>query len=269
MGIFKSSKKVIPLIRLEGVIATQSGRGRGSSLSLETLRENIDKAFAMKSAPFIGLAINSPGGSPVQSALIGNYIRMKAEETNKEVYAFCEDVAASGGYWLAASADKIYVMNASIIGSIGVIASMFGFTDLIKKIGVERRVYTAGEQKSQLDPFLPENKEQITHLKELQASIHQDFIDWVQKRRGDKLSDNKSLFTGKFWDGERAKELGLVDEIGCVDDILYQKYGKKYQIKYLNQQKKGLLKFLGAELGGGEKMLQAIEERTYWERFGL
>ncbi|MCH9844937.1 MAG: S49 family peptidase [Alphaproteobacteria bacterium] len=285
MGIFKSGKKTIPVIRLEGVIGG-SARGRNAALNLESLRESIDKAFAVKSAPFVGLAINSPGGSPVQSALIGNYIRQQAEKNQKEVYAFCEDVAASGGYWLAASADKIYVMHASIIGSIGVIASMFGFTDLIKKIGVERRVYTSGGQKNQLDPFMPEQKEQIDHLKTLQASIHQDFIEWVKTRRADKLiadkiidgeiiadksTDDKltdaDLFSGKFWDGAAAKKLGLVDEIGGLDDVLYAKYGKKYHIKFFNQPKKGFLRFLGADLSTG--MLQSVEERAHWERFGL
>ncbi len=280
MGILKSRKKTIPVIRLEGVIGG-SARGRNAALNLESLRESIDKAFAVKSAPFVGLAINSPGGSPVQSALIGNYIRQQAEKNQTEVYAFCEDVAASGGYWLAASADKIYAMHASIIGSIGVIASMFGFTDLIKKIGVERRVYTSGGQKNQLDPFMPEQKEQIDHLKILQASIHQDFIDWVKTRRankligdklagdelsGDKLADDE-LFSGKFWDGAAAKKLGLVDEIGGLDDVLYAKYGKKYHIKFFNQPKKGFLRFLGADLSAG--MLQSVEERAHWERFGL
>ncbi len=275
MGILKSRKKTIPVIRLEGVIGG-SARGRNATLNLESLRESIDKAFAVKSAPFVGLAINSPGGSPVQSALIGNYIRQQAEKNQQEVHAFCEDVAASGGYWLAASADKIYAMHASIIGSIGVIASMFGFTDLIKKIGVERRVYTSGGQKNQLDPFMPEQKEQIDHLKALQASIHQDFIDWVKTRRannlvGDKLNDDKltddELFSGKFWDGAAAKKLGLVDEIGGLDDVLYAKYGKKYHIKFFNQPKKGFLRFLGADLSTG--MLQSVEERAHWERFGL
>ncbi len=270
MGIFKSRKKTIPVIRLEGVIGGSS-RGRSATLNLESLRESIDKAFSVKSAPFVALAINSPGGSPVQSALIGNYIRQQATKNDMEVHAFCEDVAASGGYWLAASADKIYVMHASIIGSIGVIASMFGFTDLIKKIGVERRVYTSGGQKNQLDPFMPEQQEQIDHLKTLQASIHQDFIDWVKTRRGDKLTDDAlsgdELFSGKFWDGYTAKKLGLVDEIGGLDDVLYAQYGKKYHIKFFNQPKKGFLRFLGADLSTG--MLQSVEERSYWERFGL
>ncbi|MCH9853483.1 MAG: S49 family peptidase [Alphaproteobacteria bacterium] len=270
MGILKSRKKVIPVIKMEGVIGGSS-RGRNAALSLESLREPIDKAFAVKSAPFVVLAINSPGGSPVQSALIGNYIRMQAEKNEKEVYAFCEDVAASGGYWLATSADKIYAMHASIIGSIGVIASMFGFTDLIKKIGVERRVYTSGTQKNQLDPFMPEQKEQIEHLKTLQASIHQDFIAWVKSRRTDTLTRDElvgdELFSGKFWDGAAAKKLGLIDEIGGLDEVLYAKYGKKYHIKFFNQPKKGLLRFLGADLSAG--MLQSIEDRAHWERFGL
>ena len=266
MGIFKSRKKTIPVIKLEGVIGG-SARGRSATLNLESLRESIDKAFSVKSAPFVALAINSPGGSPVQSALIGNYIRQQAEKNQIEVHAFCEDVAASGGYWLAASADKIYVMHASIIGSIGVIASMFGFTDLIKKIGVERRVYTSGGQKNQLDPFMPEQQEQIDHLKTLQASIHQDFIAWVKTRRATKLADDDELFSGKFWDGHTAKKLGLVDEIGGLDDVLCSKYGKKYQIKFFNQPKKGFLRFLGADLSTG--MLQSVEERVHWERFGL
>ncbi len=272
MGIFKASKKTIPVIKLEGVITANARGGRNSGISFAGMRSHIDKAFAVKSAPFVALLINSPGGSPVQSALIGEYIRQKAEQNDMKVYAFCEDVAASGGYWLAASADKIYAMPASIIGSIGVIAAMFGFTDLIKKIGVERRIYSAGAEKSQLDPFMPEDKKQIEHLKNLQKEIHQNFIDWVTTRRGQALETQQDIFTGQFWDGHSAKKLGLIDAIGSLDGVLFEEFGKKYQLKVFGTQKKNLLKFITEQKSlthQVDTMLSELQQRTHWERFGL
>ncbi len=268
--IFKGSKKTIPVIKLEGVLTTSSGRG--SVISFEIMRNSIDKAFAVKGAPFIILAINSPGGSPVQSARIGQYLRLKAKQKNIEIYAFCEDVAASGGYWLATSADKIYAMEASIIGSIGVISSMFGFTQLLEKIGVDRRVYSAGENKSQLDPFLPEDQQQVDDLKRLQMGVHEDFIQWVKSRRGEVLRDNPDLFTGKFWNGIEAKKLGLVDELAAMDTMLVEKFNHNYKIKTFGGGRRSIIKLLGGELlieYALEIIFSKLSMRAYWERFGL
>ena len=265
--LFGKGKTTIPVLRLEGVIG--GGGIRGNQISFSNLRAAIDKAFQIK-APFVVLLINSPGGSPVQSALIGDYLRQKADQHETEIYAFCEDVAASGGYWLAASGDRVYAMSASIIGSIGVISAMFGYTELIKKIGIERRVYTAGKDKAQLDPFLPEDKKQIAHLKEIQKGLHQGFVDWVKARRGKKLSNDKDLFTGNFWEAGKAKQLGLIDEIQSLDGYLYQEFGKNYQLKIFDVSKQGFLKRLFSSKQHGvliDEIIGQISERLNWEQY--
>ena len=206
------SGPIIPVVRLQGVIAADQRPGR---LNIETVAPLLKRAFAIKSAPAVAIIVNSPGGSPVQSRLISKRIRDLADEHNKPVLVFVEDAAASGGYFIAVAGDEIIADPSSIVGSIGVIFAGFGFVDAIDKLGVERRVHTAGRNKSTLDPFLPEKPEDIERIKALETDIHKVFIDWVKLRRGaSSRHPTTTLFTGEFWSGGRGLELGLVDGLG-------------------------------------------------------
>ena len=184
------------------------------------IARTLDRAFGMRNAAAVALAINSPGGSPAQSHLIFRRIRDLAEEKKRRVIAFVEDAAASGGYMIACAADEIIADPNSIVGSIGVVGGSFGFDKLIAKLGIERRLYTSGEHKAMLDPFLPENAEDVERLKKLQREIHDDFIALVKSRRGGKLAGDDSLFSGEYWTGRRALDLGLVDAIGDLRSVL-------------------------------------------------
>lgn len=262
---------VVPVVRLSGVIAS-SGLLGSRGLSIETVAPLLARAFGQRHAKAVALAINSPGGSPVQSALIAQRIRMLASEKNLPVIAFVEDVAASGGYWLACAADEIIADGASIVGSIGVISSGFGFKDLIAKLGVERRVHTSGENKSMLDPFREENPEDVERLKRLQSEIHDGFKDWVRQRRGAKLRGGDALlFSGEFWTAKRGLDLGLVDSLGELRAVLQARYGAKVHLPVITGRRR-LLARLG--LGSGIDMigpstLAALEDRAHWQRFGL
>ncbi len=262
---------VVPVVRLSGVIAS-SGLLGNRSLSIETVAPLLKRAFDMRGAKAVALAINSPGGSPVQSALIGHRIRLLADEKNLKVIAFVEDVAASGGYWLACAADEIIVDPHSIVGSIGVISAGFGFQDLIGRIGVERRVYTSGERKSMLDPFRPQKPEDVERLTRLQAEIHDGFKDWVRQRRAGKLNgDEQLLFSGEFWTGRRGVQLGLVDGLGELRSTLQARYGAKVNLPVIGPRRRLLSRFgLGLSVDGiGPGTLAALEERLHWQRFGL
>ena len=262
---------VVPVVRLSGVIAS-SGLLGNRSLSIETMAPLLKRAFDMRGAKAVALAINSPGGSPVQSALIGQRIRLLADEKKLKVIAFVEDVAASGGYWLACAADEIIVDPHSIVGSIGVISAGFGFQDLIGRIGVERRLHTSGERKSMLDPFRPEKSEDVERLARLQAEIHDGFKDWVRQRRAGKLNgDEQSLFSGEFWTGRRGAELGLVDGLGELRATLQARYGTKVHLPVIGPRRRLLSRFgLGLSVDGiGPGTLAALEERLHWQRFGL
>jgi signal peptide peptidase SppA len=262
---------VVPVVRLSGVIAS-SGLLGNRSLSIETVAPLLKRAFDMRGAKAVALAINSPGGSPVQSALIGQRIRLLADEKNLKVIAFVEDVAASGGYWLACAADEIIVDPHSIVGSIGVISAGFGFQDLIGRIGVERRVYTSGERKSLLDPFRPQKPEDVERLTRLQAEIHDGFKDWVRQRRAGKLNgDEQLLFSGEFWTGRRGVQLGLVDGLGELRSTLQARYGAKVNLPVIGPRRRLLSRFgLGLSVDGiGPGTLAALEERLHWQRFGL
>ena len=216
------------------------------------------------------MIINSPGGSPTQSSLIAEKIINLAKEKNKKVYAFVEDVAASGGYWLACAADEIYLDLNSIVGSIGVISPGFGFVDLIKKIGVERRVYTSGKSKSFLDPFKEEKKEDIDRLKSIQEQIHENFIEYVKSRRGSKLlsSEENEIFSGLFWVGKKGVDLGLADGIGSINQIIKEKYGNKAKIKIIDQKKSFLQKRLSSSINNND-IFNRLEEMIMWSRYGL
>ena len=265
---FFSKDVNIPTLRLTGVIG-QAGIAR-SGLTITGIEKLVDKLFSDKKAPAVALIINSPGGSPTQSSLIAEKIINLAKEKNKKVYAFVEDVAASGGYWLACAADEIYVDLNSIVGSIGVISPGFGFVDLIKKIGVERRVYTSGKSKSFLDPFKEEKKEDIDRLKSIQEQIHENFIEYVKSRRGSKLltSAEDEIFSGLFWVGKKGVDLGLADGIGSINQIIREKYGNKAKIKIIDQKKSFLQKRLSSSINNND-IFNRLEEMIMWSRYGL
>lgn len=262
---------VVPVVRLSGVIAS-SGLLGNRGLSIETAAPLLKRAFDLRGARAVALALNSPGGSPVQSALIAQRIRLLANEKGVKVIAFVEDVAASGGYWLACAADEIVVDPHSIVGSIGVISAGFGFQDAIARIGVERRLHTSGERKSMLDPFRPEKPEDVERLHRLQAEIHDGFKDWVRERRAGKLKGEDSLlFSGEFWTGRRGLELGLVDTLGELRATLQARYGAKVHLPVIGPRRRLLSRFgLDMTLDGiGPTTLAALEERLHWQRFGL
>ena len=267
--IFKK-KKIVPHIRLSGVIGSVVKFKQG--LDFTGQQEIIKKAFSVKKAKAIAISINSPGGSPVQSHLIYNYIRRQAKKNKKQVLVFAEDVAASGGYLIACAGDQIFANSSSIIGSIGVIYSSFGLQELIKKAGIERRIYTAGKNKSTLDPFVEEKKEDIERLKKIQLSLHSDFIKVVEESRSTKLKkdENPDLFTGEFWSGSKAKELGLIDGLGNADEILKEKFGEDVIIKNFEKPKSWLNKKLsGASENQIENLLNILEEKSIWQRYGF
>ena len=259
---FLKSLPSVSIIRLSGVIGAQ---GR-AVLSDATLGPVIEKAFSKGKPAAVALEINSPGGSPVQSSLIGARIRRLADEKNIPVIAFVEDVAASGGYWLAAAADEIHADPSSIVGSIGVISSSFGVHEFIREHGVERRVYTAGQSKSMLDPFRPENPEDVARLKVLLEDIHENFIDHVKTRRADKLAEGQDLFTGEIWLARRAAELGLIDGIGHLRPFMKERFGDKVKFRCFGV-KRGLMSRFGVQMVNDA--LQGIEERASFARFGL
>ena len=266
-SIFKK-KIIIPHLRLSGVIGNVGKFKQGIDFSGQ--EEIISKAFSVKKAPCVAITINSPGGSPVQSHLIYSHIKQNAKKNKKKVIVFAEDVAASGGYLIACAGDEIYANSSSIIGSIGVIYSSFGFTELIKKIGVERRVHTAGKNKSTLDPFLDEKKEDIERLKNIQLDLHKDFIDVVEKSRSSKLKKSEvELFSGEFWSGRKAKELGLIDEIGNANQVLKNKFGEDVIIKKFEKSKSWLTKKLSSSNDNIDQLANILEEKSAWQKYGL
>ena len=270
MFSFFKKKKVVPIIRLSGVIGNVGKFKQGIDFSGQ--QEIIKKAFSLKKISAVAISINSPGGSPVQSHLLYSYIRKQATKNKVKVFVFAEDVAASGGYLIACAGDEIYANSSSIVGSIGVIYSSFGFQELIKKIGVQRRVYTAGKNKSTLDPFMEEKKEDIERLKNIQLDLHADFIKVVEESRSNKLKKNEGidLFTGEFWSGSKSKELGLVDGIGNADEILKKKFGEDVVIKKFEKQKGWLARKLSSSKENQiDQLLQVLEERSIWQRYGF
>ncbi|TFL17653.1 S49 family peptidase [Jannaschia formosa] len=253
----------VSVLRLQGVISAGGGRGALSHAGLSPL---IERAFRKGRPKAVALQINSPGGSPVQSALIGGHIRRLADELDIPVHAFVEDVAASGGYWLAAAADDIHVDPSSITGSIGVISAGFGFHELIARYGIERRVHTAGEDKSLLDPFRPERDEDVTRLKAIQARIHDSFIEHVRTRRGDRLVTDRDLFTGDVFIGQEAVEAGLVDGIGHLVPIMRARYGDDLRFSRLAPRRPFLQRLMPSVL---DDAAAALESRALWARYGL
>ncbi len=265
---FLKKKKIIPHIKLSGVIGNVGKFKQGIDFSGQ--EEIISKAFSLKKAPCVAITVNSPGGSPVQSHLIYNFIKQQAKKNKKKVIVFAEDVAASGGYLIACAGDEVYANSSSIIGSIGVIYSSFGFTELIKKIGVERRVHTAGKNKSTLDPFQEEKKEDIERLKNIQLDLHKDFIEVVEKSRGSKLKRNEvELFSGEFWSGRKAKDLGLIDGVGDANQILREKFGENVVIKKFEKSKSWLSKKISSSNDHVDQFMNLLDEKSIWQRYGL
>ena len=270
MFSFFKKKKIIPHIRLSGVIGSAGRFKQGIDFSGQ--QEILKKAFSFKKSKNIAISINSPGGSPVQSHLIHDYIRQLAKKNEKKVIVFAEDVAASGGYLIACAGDEIYANSSSIVGSIGVISASFGFQDAIKKIGVQRRVYTAGKNKSTLDPFKEEKEEDIERIKKLQLELHSDFIEVVKKSRGSKLKDpeKNNTFTGEFWSGTASMKLGLIDGIGNAEQILREKFGEDIDIKKLEKPKSFIAKKLSSSIDNQiDNIASVLEERALWQKFGL
>lgn len=258
---FTKKPPVVAVIRLQGAIMN-GGRG----LDSPSLTPVIEKAFAKGKPAAVALEINSPGGSPVQSSLIAARIRRLADEKKIPVFAFVEDVAASGGYWLACAADEIFVDESSITGSIGVISANFGAHEAIAKIGVERRVHTAGKSKSMMDPFRPEKPEDVDRLRVLLEDIHTTFIDYVKSRRGTKLADNPDLFTGEVFIGQKGIDAGLADGIGHLAPIMKARFGDDVQFRRFGA-KKSILSRFGSRII--DDAVGSIEERAAYARFGL
>lgn len=257
-----SRAPVVSVLRLNGAIG---GAGFGRGLTDAAVAPLVERAFAPSRLAAVALSINSPGGSPVQSALIAKRIRRLAAEKDVPVHAFCEDVAASGGYWLATAGDAIWVDDNTIAGSIGVIYASFGFQDFISRHGVERRVHTAGESKSMLDPFRPEREEDVARIKRLQGVIHENFIQQVKDRRRDKLADG-DLFTGEVWVGREAVEVGLADGVGHLVPKMKELFGDKTRFRVV-APRRSLFQRIGAP--GVEDLAFAIEERALWARYGV
>jgi signal peptide peptidase SppA len=261
-----AAKPVVAVVKLHGVITpTPSPLARGA-ININTIEPALVKAFAHDRLKAVALAINSPGGAPTQSALVAERIRELADSKKVPVIAFCEDVAASGGYWLACAADEIYAHSSSLVGSIGVVTSGFGLNGLLERVGVERRVYTAGANKVRLDPFRPEKDEDVEWLKSLQTQLHDQFVGWVKERRSDRLKDDDDLFTGEVWTGAKAKDLGIVDGVGNLRAVISERYPDA-EIT-VAEAKRPLLARLGVG-GAAQSLLTAIEHRSVWSRYGL
>ena len=270
----------VAVIRLRGTIG-MGGLAR-PGISLASLEGVIKRAFSRR-VRAVCLVINSPGGSAVQSAQIAGLIRQLSQEKKTPVFAFTEDVAASGGYWLALAADEIYADAMSVVGSIGVISTSFGFQELIAKLGVERRVHTQGTRKSLLDPFRPEDPDDVARLTAIQSDIHRQFVAFVKQRRGERLSkDDAMLFNGDIWTGTRALELGLVDGLGDLRTVIRRKYGPDVRLRVIERPAGWLQRrfgrYLPSDVIGGDApmiggwagdLMAAVEERALWARFGL
>ncbi|MFD6065863.1 S49 family peptidase [Amycolatopsis lurida] len=261
-------KDVVAVVKLHGVITpTPSPLARGS-INLAAVESALTRAFGHERLKAVALQINSPGGAPTQSGLVAERIRQLADEKNVPVLAFAEDVAASGGYWLACAADEIYAHRTSMVGSIGVISGGFGFTGLLERFGIERRLHTAGANKSRLDPFSPEKPEDVEWLKKMHGQLHELFVDWVTERRGDRLSGSEDLFTGDVWLGARAVELGLIDGVGSLRQVISERYPDA-EIA-IAEPKKPLLARLGIGApAAASALLDAVQSKATWSRFGL
>src|ERR1700751_2033986 len=274
-----SGAAVVPVVRLSGLIGAVTPLRPG--MSLAGVARMLERGFGTKNAKAVALLINSPGGSPVQSRQIYLRNRQPAEEKKLPVLVFVEDVAASGGYMIACAGDEIFCDPSSILGSIGVVGSSFGFPKLMEKLGVERRLYVSGEHKAMLDPFLPEKAEDVERLKALQQEIHQDFIGLVKRSRGARLrGPEKTLFSGEYWSGSKAVDLGLADGIGDLRTTLRTRFGDDV-VPPLVAPARGWFGRLQPGVGTtdldsmpraadfAEEVISALETRALWARYGL
>jgi signal peptide peptidase SppA len=274
---FRADIPIVPVVRLSGIIGVVTPLRPG--LMLSTIARTLERAFAVRRARAVALIINSPGGSPTQSHLILRRIRQLAEEKKIPVLAFIEDVGASGGYMLACAGDEIICDQYSIVGSIGVVGGSFGFPKLMEKLGIERRLYTSGEHKAMLDPFLPEKPEDVKRLKAIQKDIHAHFIALIKERRGAKLRGaDKILFSGEFWTAAKAIELGLVDGIGDLRSVLRERYGEKVRMPLIMAERSllgrrlpgvNVVEALAKQAGLADELISALEARALWSRYGL
>lgn len=272
---------VVPVLRLSGFIGMITPLRPG--VTLAAVATPLQRAFSVKRAKAVAIAVNSPGGSPVQSRLIYQRIRALAEEKELPVYVFCEDVAASGGYMLALAGDEIYADPSSIVGSIGVISASFGFDKAIEKLGIDRRVHTAGKNKLTLDPFRPEKPEDVARIKAIQKDVHEVFKEMVRARRAGKLKGTEeALFNGEFWSGQTAVELGLVDALGDMRAVMREKFGEEVKLKLISTERGWLRRRLGATelpapgiapfalpVGWADELVSTIEARALWGRYGF
>jgi signal peptide peptidase SppA len=273
----RSGRPVVSMVRLQGVITSTSGPVPRAVINSATTEKTLERAFAPEGLAAVALLVNSPGGAPTQSALVADRIRRLAEDKGVPVLAFCEDVAASGGYWLACAADEIFAHPTSIVGSIGVVSQGFGLDGLIERFGVQRRLYTAGTSKARLDPFLPEKPEDVAWLRDLQDQLHEMFRAWVTERRGPRLTAGIDLFTGEVWTGAKAVELGLVDGLGTARAVLGERFPDA-DLVHVDARKPLLARLgVGGPAGAGSPfgadgllgILQAAEIRATWARYGL
>ena len=271
---FREPPPVVAVVRLAGIIGQLGPLRRG--LALASLAPVIERAFRMRRLAAVALAVNSPGGSPVQAALIAGRVRALADEKGIPVFAFAEDVAASGGYWLALAADEVFADASSIVGSIGVVTSGFGFPELLKRAGIERRLHTAGDNKAMLDPFLDEKPGDVEHLTAIQGDIHETFKEHVRARRGDRLTaPEEELFSGAFWTGGRALELGLIDGIGDMRQVLRERFGDKVRLRPVGVRRgwrpwrSGTIAAPADPGDWASGLVAAVEERVMWNRFGV
>ena len=274
---FRTDIPVVPVVRLAGVIGVVTPLRPG--LLLSTIARSLDRAFTMPHARALALVINSPGGSPSQSHLIFRRIRQLADEKKIPVLAFVEDVGASGGYMLACAADEIVCNEFSIVGSIGVVGASFGFNHLMEKVGIERRLYTAGDHKAMLDPFLPEKPEDVQRIKAIQKDVHENFIALVKERRGSKLKGSEeTLFSGEFWTAQKAIDLGLADRIGDLRSTLRERFGEKVHTPLISAERS----LFGRRVPGvslvdafshppalADDLISALEVRAIWGRYGF
>lgn len=272
---FRNPPPVVAVVRLAGTIGRIGPLRRG--MTLAGVAGTLDRAFKMSDVRAVALVVNSPGGSPAQSALIAGRIRALADEHDVPVVAFVEDVAASGGYWLATAADEIFADANSIVGSIGVVYAGFGFTELIQRLGVERRLHATGAHKGALDPFQPEKADEIDHLKAIQGDIQDGFTAQVRERRGTRLkAPEDELFTGRYWTGRRALDLGLIDGLGDLRTEMRRRFGSTVKLRLVSERRSWWRRRFGGDVearpGPGDwasELIAAVEERLTWNRFGL
>lgn len=276
---YRDHRPVVAVVKLHGVITPLSSPVGRPTISTHAVDSVLSKAFARDRLVAVALSVNSPGGAATQSAMVADRIRALATEKGVPVLAFCEDVVASGGYWLACAADEIYAHATSLVGSIGVVSAGFGLAGLIDRLGVERRVHTAGDRKVRLDPFRPEKSEDVQWLAALQEELHRQFIDWVCLRRGSRVDTaSEELFSGEVWTGVRARELGLVDGLGTLRRVVEQRYPGAHVVTV--EPRRPLLTRLGVGSGSTRfglagpadhllSALEMVEHRAAWSRFGL